>query len=407
MTDRRSVLQSILETAGLGNAAFATALGIGQQVFEEMLAGQRPIPDSMVSLISAVAGVQESALMPNRLHTKVDVPAIWYKLRAAKISEADKEYVLAFRQLAYYQHELEAVTNCKATAWKEMFVEFRRQIDPQASPAEQGRQAARLFRKMSCLDQGSRGVGEVFRGYLRTIGVLVVESPAPDSVLDGCSFYVGPAGAERPALFANAYRTTWFRRNRILMHELAHAIFDVESGIATLDLSTGQEEGIIEARADAFAQEALVPKEVLRNLGQRRGVDWTAPTPNAIANLIADSHVEQRLLAAALLESELVNAEIAELIEGLHITDELKEISEHALSTKEYLQASGIDEAWVTSRHTTTAPRKMLLSMRYVSDVLNALKSQYISLGKAARMLMIDEHDFRSRFGPEYSSNLD
>lgn len=79
----------------------------------------------------------------------------------------------------------------------------------------------------------------MFRGNLRNKGILVIESSAQDSILEGCSFYVGPSGAERPCVFANSYRTTWFRRNRILMHELAHAIFDVESDIATLDFEAG------------------------------------------------------------------------------------------------------------------------------------------------------------------------
>lgn len=410
MTGVTSVILRILDTAGLSQEACAASLGLSPQVFAEMLAGQRAIPDSMIPLTAAVLGVHETVLSSTAREGRSSdiVPAIWYKLRSEGLTEADREYVLAVRQLAFYQHELELITDSRCVGWKALFEELKRQTDPQASPTDQGRQAARLFRRSTGLDKGAIGIGEVFRGYLRNIGVLVIESTAQASALEGCSFYVGPSGAERPSIFANSYRTTWFRRNSVLMHELAHAIFDVESMIASLDFTRGDSVGgIEEKRAEAFAQEALVPFEVVRNLGQRQGIRWETLDHSRLAALVAATHVEQRLLVKALLDSKLITDDLAESLKSCDIADELRRLSTHALSTVEFLRSAHVQEGGFKRRTTTTTPRKLLLPVRYVTAVLQAIKSRIISRGKAARMLMIDEYEFADRFMTEQSAYAD
>jgi len=411
MTDIHIVLRKILDTAEIGIEACAAALNLSGQVLAEILAGQRGIPDSILPLVAAVLGVKESVLTSSVRESRGPdvVPAIWYKLRAGGLGEVDREYILAIRELAYFEHELEHVTDSRSVGWKGLFEELRRETNPQDSPTEQGRQAARLFRRSRGLDQGATGIGELFRGHLRNIGILVIESSAPDSVIEGCSFYVGPSGFERPSIFANSFRTTWFRRNRILMHELAHAIFDVESTIATLDFAAGaaSTDDLQEQRADAFAQEALVPREVLRNVAQRERVRWEDLDPKGLAALMAATHVEQRLLAKALLDAELVSGDVAKVLESCDVAEELRRVSPHALSTEEYLRLHGVEEAGVKGRTTTTAPRKMLLPPRYVGGVVGAYQAREISLGKAARMLMIEEREFIDRFPAEQLAYAD
>lgn len=122
MTDKRHVLQQILNVAELGNDACAAALDLSPQLFGEMLAGQREIPASMLPLIAAVMGVSEAVLAsPERAARSADVvPAIWYKLRGNELKEADRQYVLALRQFAFYQHELEQLTDTRAVGWKRL-----------------------------------------------------------------------------------------------------------------------------------------------------------------------------------------------------------------------------------------------------------------------------------------------
>ena len=400
MTNKHEVLKRILHAAAIDTSACAAALNISDEVLSDMLAGQRTLPEGLVPLTAAVLGVRDALLSANEpVHSADPVPAIWYKLRSEELTHADREYVLAIRQLAFYNHELELLTDSRSVAWKSLFDSVRKEVDPQASPSEQGRQAARIFRKCSGLASGARGIGEVLRGCLRNNGILVIETTARDSVLDGCSFFVGPAGEERPCIFANSYRTTWFRRNQILMHEVAHAIFDVDSSIASLDIRESRpSENIQEIRADSFAQEVLVPNEVLRNLVTRHKIVLDRISVIDLAVLVAQAHVEQRLIVKALSESGLITTDEATGLLAMDIASELRNLSTHALSTSEYLKKAPQVEGGYPRRTTTTAPRKLLLPVRYVVAVLHALKGRMISAGKAARMLMIDEFELFERF---------
>lgn len=412
MNDKRHVLQQIFDAAGLGHDACAAALGLTRELLEEMLSGQREIPESMIPLVAAVVGISEAVLTApaTKGRTSDVVPAIWYKLRSDKLSDADREYVLALRQLAFYQHQLEELTNSQSVVWKTLFEALRRDNDPQSSPVDQGKQAARRFRRQTGLDQGATGIGEVFRNHIRNIGLVVIETSAPESILEGCSFYVGPSGAERPCILANSYRTTWFRRNRILMHELAHSIFDLDSTIAALDAlepDSSEADQLQEIRADAFAQEALVPPEVLRHMAQKNKIRWDNLSAPVLASLMAATHVEQRLLIKALQEAELVDAETANALKAFDLSDDLRRLTTHALSTKEYLRLAGAEYEWTIGRTTTTAPRKLLLPQRHVTGVVDAFRSHQISRGKAARMLMIDEEEFAERFADAQDTDVE
>src|SRR5216683_1122137 len=211
------MLQTVLESVGLDAQTCAGLLGFSPTIFAEWSAGQRPIPESVLPLLSAVFSVPTSIL---RSSGKADknirediTPAIWYKFRGPELINADRECVVLVRQLGHYLNELEAVTRNRAVQWKTLFESIRNTTDLQAAPREQGRSAARAFRESTSLSHGAKGNGEVLRGVLRSLGVLVFETPLKESRLEGCSFYVGTQSASRPCIFANTHHVTWFRRN--------------------------------------------------------------------------------------------------------------------------------------------------------------------------------------------------
>src|SRR5205085_3529674 len=109
------------------------------------------------------------------------------------------------------------------------------QIDRSAPPGVQGREAALRFRAAANLEHGCTGAGELIRPRLRQVGLVVIESPVPKSSLEGCCFEVGPEADLFPCVFANTFKSTWFRRNEILLHEVCHAIFDLENDPVSLD----------------------------------------------------------------------------------------------------------------------------------------------------------------------------
>jgi len=405
------MLQIVLDSAGLDAQTCAGLLGISPAVFAEWSAGQRPIPESMLPLLSAVFSVPPSVLRaPPKAAKSIkqeDVtPAIWFKFRGPELVDADRECVVLIRQLGHYLNELEAVTRSRSVQWKTLFDSIRNSTDLQAAPREQGRSAARMFREGTSLGHGQKGSGEVLRGLLRSLGILVFETPLKESRLEGCSFSVGTQAASRPCVFANTHHVTWFRRNMVLMHEIGHAIFESTYVGASLDfLDREDTTDPLEMRAQAFAQECLVPKSVLVHVAQTSGIKWTNLSTRSLAKLVAETHVEQRTVINAGVEAGLIAPEIAEELKRADTSAELRDVSQHALSTDEYLELIGSANAkeWIGKRTTTLTPRPLRLPVGYVTSVVDAYQSCQISLGKAAEYLMVDDSDFVQRFGDIYA----
>jgi Zn-dependent peptidase ImmA (M78 family) len=405
------MLQIVLDSVGLDANTCAGLLGFSPTVFAEWSAGQRPIPESVLPLLSAVFSVPVSTLRaPAKAakHVRQEdiTPAIWYKFRGPELVNADRECVVLIRQLGHYLNELEAVTRSRSVQWKTLFESIRDSTDLQAAPREQGRSAARMFREGTSLGHGAKGNGEVLRGLLRSLGILVFETPLKESRLEGCSFYVGTQNASRPCIFANTHHVNWFRRNMVLMHEVGHSIF--ESALVGASLDFLDEEGKtepLEMRAQAFAQECLVPKSVLTHVAQSYGIKWTNLSARSLARLIADTHVEQRTVVNAAVDACLVAPEMSDELKRLDISADLRELSQHALSTEEYLELIGADNAqgWIGKRTTTLTPRPLRLPVGYVTIVVDAYRNRQISLGKAAEYLMVDDSDFAERFGDIYA----
>ena len=402
------MLEAILEATGLDAQQCARLLGVSPTVFAEWAAGQRSIPESYMSLLSDILGVEVSVLRMSPKQARAQgitdlTPAIWYKFRGEGLVDANREFVLLIRQLGHFQNEIEEVTGKRAVGWKTLFEAIRQEVDSQAPAGEQGRKAARMLRESTGLGQCATGIGEVFRGNLRRLGLLIIESPIPESQVEGCSFYVGAHPMERPCVFANTYHSTWFRRNVVLMHEVGHAIFDATSAAASLDfVGSGERVELSEQRAQAFAQEALLPREVLHNIAQSHGIKWTAISAHEFAVLVAETHVEQKLVVRAAVVAGFITPEQGNALIDLEIADQLRQVSERALSTAEFLERLGEDgnTKLLLGRRTATIPsRSIRLPVPYVLTVVDALRDGRISKGKAAQLLMIDKYDLESRFG--------
>ena len=398
------MLKQILDSAGLDQKVSADLLGVSSKIFDEWVSGQRAIPDSMIVRLSTILGVSPTDLRsPRKLKgQQADIaPAIWYKLRGEGLVSADRECVLLIRQLGFYMNQLEEVTQKKPAGWKNLFESIRRETDIQAPPREQGRQAARIFRETTGLGKGCTGIGEVFRGYLRNHGILVIESPVPESSVEGCSFYIGSTSQDRPCLFANTHHNTWFRRNQVLIHELGHAIFDVPSVGASVDFAyDNSKPDLAEERAQAFSFEVMIPREVLRQVVNANGIRWDSVQAHELAILVAKTHMEKAAVTTAALECEFIDAQQANAYRSMDITSELKHETERALTTDEFLQKMAPDQPpWLGKRSTTIPTRILRLPTSYIESIVEAVRNGDISRGKAAELLMIQEDDFEERFG--------
>ena len=396
------MLKDVVKDTGLGQDACAGLLGINPKLFNEWLVGQRPIPSFLIPQLSTVFGISEQDLVSTRAFS--DAPAIWYKLRDSRLVQSDRESIMLIRNLGFFWAQLEDLTKSKNVLWKALFDQVRAAVSKQASPSDQGKIAAQLFRSARSLSHGARGIGTAIRDNLRGTGLLLIESPLPKSNVEGCSFYVGQPGAEVPSLFANTYGSTWFRRNLVIMHELGHALFDLESEAVSVDYK-GEEEycELQERRAQAFAQEMLVPMEVLRHIQSSSGFKWSDLNPRDLALLMAGTDVETRTLLQAAVEAGFIDEHLAAKYAEFHVWDELRQLTPRALSTKEFLrQTIGEQSVWPANKRTTTVSSlRLRLPVSYVKNVLTAARDEDISLRKAAEMLMMDRETLLDRFGDD------
>jgi Zn-dependent peptidase ImmA (M78 family) len=403
---KRLILQKIFSSAGLDARRCAELIGFNPETFSRWVSGEIPMPESVQPMVSAVLSIQPSLLSASartvRGMSDADVtPQIWFKFRGAELITEDREYVVLIRQVGHFLNELEDLTGQRSLQWKTVFDSIRSGIDMQAPPREQGKEAARLFRQSTGLVHGATGSGEVLRGLLRSMGVLMFETPVKESRIEGCCFYVGAPNSARPCVFANTHHTTWFRRNLVLMHEVGHSIFESFAGAALDFFGSSNTDSDIEVRANAFAQHVLVPKEVLAHAA--RGIRWNSLQASDLARLVAILHVEANMVLAAAADAGFLDSEASSRAAALDVASELRAISMHALSTDEYIDRIGTDKAdWIGKRTTTLTPIRLRLPIGYVQTVYDAYADRLISPGKAAEYLMVDEPEFLQRFGDIY-----
>lgn len=405
-------LRKVIEEAGLGLDACADVLGVDRQLFQQWADSQREMPPSYATLLAVTLGVKPETLTSKARQSaspsvKTEPAAIWFKFRGDDFTTAERESILAIRRLGHNANELEQATLGQPNkAWDVIFKTIMSQVDLQASPRDQGHAAAKYFCELNQFGHAGRGSSEILRDRLRSKGILLIESPIPNSQLEGCSFYVGDSSAQRPCLFVNTYKTTWFRRNVVIMHELGHALFDQTSG-GQIDIASDASEllsrgqSLVEARADAFARETLLPHKLLQSLLHRNGLNPLSLTPNELAVLVAESGVEKKTVIQVLFEYSLIDEALAGQYLSYDIAEELRTLTDHALNTFEYIQKIGTHaaSAWTGKRLTTLAKTNLLLPVPYIKAALEAVRNFSISISRASELLMIDEETFLGRFG--------
>jgi len=402
------MLKQVIEATRLSPEFCASLLRVPVEQFRQWIDGKQPVPQFVIPEMTAVLGVSERSLLTKSPVNNPDggslAPAIWFKLRSDELSDADRELVGLVRRLGFFMAQLEAILGGRGSrAWRAVAQAVLEPVDRSAPPAVQGRDAAVSFRAATNLDHGHAGIGDLIRPRLRQVGIVVIESPIPKSPLEGCCFSIGREGDLRPCVFANTFKSTWFRRNETLLHEVCHAIFDLENDPVSLDFRDQSKSAaaLSEVRARAFAQECLAPRAVLVHYTNQLGVKWQCLTAQDIAKLIASIHVEQSTLLRAAYDGGFMSEDELQQYLTYDCGEVLREISYHAWTTREFLrQRAGESPKWIAqNRGTTIGTRSLRLPAGYVKQVIDTLNMGEISIGKASELLMMDRYTFADRFG--------
>jgi Zn-dependent peptidase ImmA (M78 family) len=403
------MLNDLLEKTQLSRDACARIVGVSTRILDEWIAGQRRIPTGYARSLSELFGVPHTVFQQHDGAAAEQMAGVWFRMRedrvAKRVSSRDRTYVGVLRRLANHYDQFERATTGSSPSmmWHSVFADAKRNaLSESSSPAEQGRVAARSIRTERGLSQGAVGIGSVFRQNLRKLGIVIVETPVAESKIEGCSFYVQSDKAiRRPCVFANSFRSTWFHRNFVLCHEIAHLIFDAESEGASIDFKVDEDpDSVTEQRADAFAQEMLVPASVLRHTAQAAGIQWTSLKPEDLATLVAKIEVEARVILKAAVDSKLIDSEVAAAAQGYEIQTLLEQKTERALPATKYFHRFPEKRAdQLEKRIATAAGVKLYLPSAYVQSVVEAMERGTISWAKAAELLIIDRDTFMERFG--------
>lgn len=380
---------------------WASVFNVAPEQFYEWMSGTRHIPKYILPELASVFGVQPSDIEKNQFEGGELQPAIWYKLRSipSVSSTADLEMVGMVRKLCFNFGELQSFLSRTTGAYEGVFQRVRSAIDKAAPVISQAREAARMFRAEMGWETGGTAIGDFIRPVLRKIGIVIVESPVPDSLIEGCSFRV-KSTHDIACVFANSYQSTWFRRNSVILHEICHGIFDLEGEPVSVDYRRETSDDISERRANLFAQECLVPKAVLVYLVNRFGIHWERLSAKNLASLIAGSKAEQRLVLRAALSHKMITPDQHDEYLKFDCAADLKKLSPQALTTREFLATVPHDQhKWFfQDRFVKIGGRGLLLPVGFLKIVIELLSADRITIDKAAELTMMDRYTFQERF---------
>jgi Zn-dependent peptidase ImmA (M78 family) len=401
------MLKEIIAAARLSPEFCAALVRVPVEQFCEWMDDKKQIPGFAIPELCAVLGVTEKDLLSRKPSRSSDgssvAPAIWFKLRDNRLGDSDREFVGLVRRLGFSMTQLDDIRNVRSSSvWSAIAQSVSNQIDRSSPPALQGSEAAARFRSIGNLEQGQVGIGELIRRHLRQSGLVVIESPITKSSLEGCCFEIGTEGDKRPCVFSNTFRSTWFRRNEVIMHEVCHAIFDLANDPVSLDfVNEGDSSTISEERARSFSQECLLPRSVLVHYANQFGIKWNELTVQQLSQLVANTHVEQRTIVRAAYGNGLITDDLRERYDAYDCAQVLRSFSTHSLTTREYMETVAAEmPKWIARNRTTSlGTRRLRLPAGYMKQIIELTNAGEISFGKAAEMCMMDRYTFAERFG--------
>jgi Zn-dependent peptidase ImmA (M78 family) len=404
-----------MELTGLNERGLARLLRVAEAELRTWLDEQAPVPSFVDAGLAALCGVPVSKIQEMRRSGSGSAEqlssTILFRVREeVRLSPVDLTLVATLRQVGRYEMQLASLLNLhQAEDWSDLKSELKSVEATHQSPAEQGIEAAKLFRQYLKVD--FQAIGEAIRPLLHRNGFLFFETGLKGSNLKGGCFPVESSTGVIPCAFVNSFGTSWFDRNETLLHEMCHGVFDIAGDKASFDFEGSEETEFREVRAAAFAKHALLPVRLLKHAKETTGIDWENITQDALAHLVAVTHAPAHTILRIALEEGFISSSLYDrynLMRPGH--DVLKKYTPHALSLKEYLAVPGINchhlEANVQARKSTTAPITMVLPVSYVSMVLAAVKEYFISPSKASAMLFITEEEFDQRFEEALSAGL-
>jgi Zn-dependent peptidase ImmA (M78 family) len=233
-----------------------------------------------------------------------------------------------------------------------------------------GELAADDLRRMLGYKPEELTADDVFQDF-RRIGIHIFRRKLENSGISGL-FLKHPAIGK--CVLVN-YSEDVYRQRFTAAHETGHAILD---GDNEFNISfEGNQQGLIEVRANTFASQYLLPPGVLRKKIPST-IHWTK---EQIVNVSHQLLVNPQTLAIALRSAEIISAEDSKYIASVKLLRQSKtdaeipgDLSARSLAQRQEMIQRG-------------------LSTYYVGLCFNAYSQSLITRGRLAEMLLIHEHE--------------
>ena len=231
-----------------------------------------------------------------------------------------------------------------------------------------GEEAAKSLR--SHLGYSSREIGRDIYADFRRLGFHIFRRELGNSNISG--LYVKHPTAGK-CILVN-YSEDVYRQRFTAAHEAAHAILDDEKDFV-VSLKTDSKE-LVEVRANTFASQYLIPPEFLHRLPESN--IWDSAKALKWANKLK---VSTEALAYALKNAKLISKPTEIEIKSVRVPFSAKNDPE----LPEFLSVGSI------KRRKQSLKRG--LSIFYVELCFNAYEQGYVSAGRLAEMLLINERE--------------
>lgn len=227
-----------------------------------------------------------------------------------------------------------------------------------------GEAAAVAFRK--AMGHSDREVPRDIYREFRSVGLHIFRRKLGNSAISG--LFVRHPTAGKCALVN--YSEDLYRQRFSAAHEMAHAIFDSDTGPSVTYVKTNRTDRL-ENRANRFASCYLIPPEVLRNLP--KSTVWSEENTQHWAN---EFRVSCDALGIALKEASLVDVESSNRIRRFRVPREAKHDPELPASLNK------------AQRARKAALLERGLSDYYVGLCFDGYSQEVISLGRLAEALL-------------------
>jgi len=172
------------------------------------------------------------------------------------------------------------------------------------------------------------------------------------------------------------YSEDVYRQRFTAAHESAHAILDEDRDFI-VSLSSNKQD-LVEVRANTFASHYLMPPESLKNIPE--ATQWDTDKAIKWANKLK---VSTQALAYSLKNIDLIDESTMKLIKSIRVPSEMKTDPE----LPKYLSSG--------SRNRRKQLLERGLSVFYVELCFEAYERGFVSAGRLAEMLLVDETELR------------